>query len=258
MTKEKESEVKVALNVKNNKEEGFGDAHYDHEFGPIDSSTAPMHAGNNTSLHHSTEPSNQPAALLDHSKLSNDSNALFELLNPKVPFSHEPLVPSDGEVKQLEQVLPLEELSLFYRDPQGEIQGPFMGVDIISWFEQGFFGTDLPVCLADARGRTPFLELGDVMPHLKASGQSTSGVQALNNLQLNESVGADLDIINTLELGGSVPAKDQQWSLDRRNLDNNVENTYSNLSKSKAEGFVTMPNNEAGSFHEYAAHGVGG
>ncbi|KAL2903818.1 GYF domain-containing protein mpd2 [Bienertia sinuspersici] len=60
-----------------------------------------------------------------------------------------------------------EELSLYYRDPQGEIQGPFLGVDIISWFTQGFFGLDLPVRLADAPEQAPFQELGDVMPHLK-------------------------------------------------------------------------------------------
>ncbi|KAL4587080.1 hypothetical protein LXL04_011730 [Taraxacum kok-saghyz] len=62
-----------------------------------------------------------------------------------------------------------EELSLYYRDPQGEIQGPFLGVDIISWFEQGFFGADLPVRVADAPDEVPFMELGHVMPHLISS-----------------------------------------------------------------------------------------
>ncbi|KAL9664476.1 hypothetical protein QQ045_019878 [Rhodiola kirilowii] len=59
-----------------------------------------------------------------------------------------------------------EELSLFYCDPQGEIQGPFLGIDIISWFQQGFFGIDLPVRLADASEGTPFQQLGVIMPHL--------------------------------------------------------------------------------------------
>jgi hypothetical protein len=34
-----------------------------------------------------------------------------------------------------------EELSIFSKDPQGDIQGPVMGVDIIDWFEAGFFST---------------------------------------------------------------------------------------------------------------------
>lgn len=72
--------------------------------------------------------------------------------------------------------MPHEELSLYYLDPQGEIQGPFLGVDIISWFEQGFFGTDLPVRLADAPEGTPFQHLGVVMPHLNGKqGDYVSG-----------------------------------------------------------------------------------
>ncbi|GAB4839734.1 hypothetical protein Ancab_020444 [Ancistrocladus abbreviatus] len=67
----------------------------------------------------------------------------------------------------MENGIPPEELTLYYLDPQGEVQGPFLGVDIISWFEQGFFGTDLPVRLADAPEGALFQELGDVMPHLK-------------------------------------------------------------------------------------------
>ncbi|KAJ7547358.1 hypothetical protein O6H91_08G082400 [Diphasiastrum complanatum] len=70
--------------------------------------------------------------------------------------------PSHGNL----EVAP-EALSLFYIDPQGDIQGPFSGVDIIDWFEAGFFGTDLPVQLASAPEGTPFVTLGDVMPHLE-------------------------------------------------------------------------------------------
>ncbi|KAK1260020.1 hypothetical protein QJS04_geneDACA015400 [Acorus gramineus] len=72
----------------------------------------------------------------------------------------------DGEVKSSEKGTP-EEMSLFYLDPQGDIQGPFSGLDIISWFEQGYFETDLLVCLSDAPEGTPLRELGEVIPHLK-------------------------------------------------------------------------------------------
>ncbi|GMH02254.1 hypothetical protein Nepgr_004093 [Nepenthes gracilis] len=88
----------------------------------------------------------------------------------------------------MENSIPPEELTLYYRDPQGEIQGPFLGVDIISWFEQGFFGTDLPVRLADTPEVTPFQELGDVMPHLKA-GYGYGGSSDLSS-KIEQSAGA--------------------------------------------------------------------
>lgn len=79
---------------------------------------------------------------------------------------------SNSDLKIFEQGTPLEELTLFYQDPQGEIQGPFLGADIISWFEQGFFGIDLPVCLSDAPVGSPFQQLGEIMPNLKLNTQS--------------------------------------------------------------------------------------
>ena len=35
--------------------------------------------------------------------------------------------------------IPPENLSLYYQDPQGEIQRPFSGSQLISWFDEGFF-----------------------------------------------------------------------------------------------------------------------
>ncbi|GJN24471.1 hypothetical protein PR202_gb12211 [Eleusine coracana subsp. coracana] len=37
-----------------------------------------------------------------------------------------------------------ESLSLYYKDPQGQIQGPFSGADIIGWFEAGYFAKARP------------------------------------------------------------------------------------------------------------------
>jgi hypothetical protein len=71
-----------------------------------------------------------------------------------------------GQETSIHQVSP-EDLCLLYTDPQGEIQGPFLGVDIIGWFEAGFFGLELPVRLMDAPEGTPFVPLENIMPHLK-------------------------------------------------------------------------------------------
>ncbi|KAK4357661.1 hypothetical protein RND71_023271 [Anisodus tanguticus] len=89
-------------------------------------------------------------------KVSGDSNSVFVKSSSEIYWNN-----------LLGRGIPPEELSLYYRDPQGEIQGPFLGADIISWFDQGFFGMDLPVRLEDAPEDSPFFELGDVMPHLK-------------------------------------------------------------------------------------------
>ncbi|GAB2280704.1 hypothetical protein Dimus_015330 [Dionaea muscipula] len=76
-----------------------------------------------------------------------------------------------------------EELTLYYHDPQGEIQGPFLGVDIISWYDQGFFGADLPVRLAGAPEGTPFQQLGDVMPYLKLGEDYDGGLGLSSNIE---------------------------------------------------------------------------
>ncbi|KAG6748876.1 hypothetical protein POTOM_048813 [Populus tomentosa] len=80
----------------------------------------------------------------------------------------------EQEVQKFPQPSP-ENLVLYYKDPQGEIQGPFSGSDIIGWFEAGFFGIDLQVRLANASKDSPFLLLGDVMPHLGAKARPPPG-----------------------------------------------------------------------------------
>ncbi|XP_026659790.2 protein ESSENTIAL FOR POTEXVIRUS ACCUMULATION 1-like isoform X2 [Phoenix dactylifera] len=68
-----------------------------------------------------------------------------------------------------------EDLLLYYKDPQGRIQGPFSGSDLIGWFEAGYFGIDLQVRLASAPPDAPFSLLGDAMPHLRAKARPPPG-----------------------------------------------------------------------------------
>ncbi|KAG0455637.1 hypothetical protein HPP92_024929 [Vanilla planifolia] len=72
-----------------------------------------------------------------------------------------------GDTK-LSQSLSPENLRLCYKDPQGHIQGPFSGSDLIGWFEAGYFGIDLQVRLANSPPDAPFSLLGDVIPQLRA------------------------------------------------------------------------------------------
>ncbi|CAH2046723.1 unnamed protein product [Thlaspi arvense] len=80
----------------------------------------------------------------------------------------------EREVRKLMPSTP-EELSLYYKDPQGLVQGPFSGTDIIGWFEAGYFGIDLLVRPASAPNDSPFSVLGDVMPHLRAKSGPPPG-----------------------------------------------------------------------------------
>ncbi|XP_028109042.1 uncharacterized protein LOC114307823 [Camellia sinensis] len=83
----------------------------------------------------------------------------------------------ESETRKLSQPSP-EDLLLYYKDPQGEIQGPFAGSDIIGWFEAGYFGIDLLVRVANAPHDLPFSLLGDVMPHLRAKSRPPPGFNA--------------------------------------------------------------------------------
>ncbi len=102
------------------------------------------------------------------------------LLWPNTDIPKGPERPEDSSEKVTEShQASYDQLSIFYMDPQGEVQGPFTGADIIGWFEGGFFNVDLPVCLVDAAKDTPFLPLGTVMPHLKPNARAPPGFDAL-------------------------------------------------------------------------------
>ncbi|KAI3519885.1 hypothetical protein L1887_09104 [Cichorium endivia] len=141
----------------------------------------------------------QPSAFDINSNAVNESNSIFQL-------SRRDMMP--------------EELSLYYRDPQGDIQGPFLRVDIISWFEQGFFGADLPVRVPDAPDEAPFMELGHVMPHLIAAHDfATSNGPNLvksdgfqGNQDVNVSAAAPVS-----EIGFLSAPDNQHWQLPEFN-----------------------------------------
>lgn len=101
-----------------------------------------------------------------------------------------------------------EELSLFYKDPKGQIQGPFKGIDIIGWFEAGYFGIDLPVRLENSAVDAPWLSLGDAMPHLRAKARPPPGFPApkpndltdIPGLQNSSTFGNALTGLNEVEM----------------------------------------------------------
>lgn len=172
-----------------------------------------MQAGISASFKHPKfEDLDSSAAFDIYKKLPDDSSSLFD--TSSLHDGHSSNEP-DGKGNDPARVTLPEELSLYYRDPQGEIQGPFLGADIISWFEQGFFGTDLPVCLSDASEGAPFQELGDVIPHLKIKAQSLSANSTDKKFELPDAIEGNLEASTHSSdfISGSAGIDDRQWAL---------------------------------------------
>ncbi|CAI8612102.1 unnamed protein product [Vicia faba] len=151
-----------------------------------------------------TSHPDDPRSLFDYSSLRQSPS----INHPHDLKMNEKIYPSDS-------VTAPEELSLCYLDPQGMIQGPFLGIDIILWFEQGFFGIDLPVRLSDALESSPFQELGDIMPHLRANTGLGSDSNMVIQSEPSDGVGRNLKVdVNTFDYNGSFD-DDQPWSSSR-------------------------------------------
>ncbi|KAE9584459.1 putative GYF-like domain-containing protein [Lupinus albus] len=122
-----------------------------------------------------------------------------------------------------ESVTTPEELSLCYLDPQGVIQGPFLGIDIILWFEQGFFGIDLPVRSSDAPEGSSFQELGEMMPHLKAKSRLGSESNLTTQSEPSDAIGRNLNTdVHSFDYNGSAASDDQLWSSSRPDATSSV------------------------------------
>lgn len=147
--------------------------------------------------------------------LPDDSRSLFDFSSLRqTPSVNQHGLKINEKTYPSESVTAPEELSLCYLDPQGVIQGPFLGIDIILWFEQGFFGIDLPVRLSDAPEGSPFQELGDIMPHLRVNTGLGSDSNMVNQSEPSDAIGRNLKV-DTFDYNGSSVGNDQPWSSSR-------------------------------------------
>ncbi|KAL9420626.1 hypothetical protein AB3S75_038237 [Citrus x aurantiifolia] len=159
--------------------------------------------------YHQFENTESTASFDIRSKLHDESSSLLVTASSEQKQGTDaPQLGSNVTMKELERAIPPEQLVLYYVDPQGATQGPFLGADIISWFEQGFFGIDLPVRLADAPEGTPFQDLVEVMPHLKAKDMNVSTSDPNSELELGAfggSMEATLATASAVNNGMSQP-----------------------------------------------------
>ncbi|KAE9600084.1 putative GYF-like domain-containing protein [Lupinus albus] len=126
------------------------------------------------SSHHPKDHHNQSESNLAHLSDSKDVSKWQASADPIIKRKPSGIFDSELETRRVPQTAP-EELSLFYKDPNGQIQGPFKGIDIIGWFEAGYFGIDLTVRLENSAADSPWLSLGDAMPHLRAKARPPPG-----------------------------------------------------------------------------------
>jgi hypothetical protein len=167
--------------------------------------------------------------------------------DPAIRRKPSAVLDKEQETLKLSQTSP-EDLLLYYRDPRGEVQGPFTGSDIIGWFEAAYFGIDLQVRHANAPPDSPFLQLGDVMPHLRAKARPPPGFSAPKDNELvqgssrpnSSTIGklhaslSDADMVKVEERykqGSTTEA-------ENRFLESLMSGTTSNMSASSLEKFA--------------------
>ncbi|GMH13886.1 hypothetical protein Nepgr_015727 [Nepenthes gracilis] len=167
------------------------------------------------------------------------------------------VIDREQESRKILQPSP-EDLHLYYKDPKGEIQGPFSGSDIIGWFESGYFGIDLSVRLANAPIDSPFSLLGDVMPHLRAKARPPPGFSVTKQNEMPD-VSSRSSLSNFGKvLGSSI---DPIWTQQRRTHSSSteLENRFleslmsGNMSSSSLERFASSEGLQG-----YSGHNSGG
>ncbi|XP_022727433.1 uncharacterized protein LOC111283235 isoform X2 [Durio zibethinus] len=198
----------------------------------------------------------EPTPLFDIKlNLPGDSSSLFHVAFEQNQISDGQLMESKSGTKSLGAAISPEEFTLFYIDPQGNTQGPFLAADIIIWFEQGFFGLDLPVCLGDSPKGTPFQELGDIMPQLKAK-DGHAGIVNLNcKLEESGALGGNLE--------ASTPASAPVSNIPDSSTENDLHHPlseFNNLSSqhvhsriSEPEAPLQMPHSQGQNFEDFVA-----
>ncbi|CAH1417340.1 unnamed protein product [Lactuca virosa] len=235
------------------------DANWDQEQGiPQMESYALQTRSNSSTIDHCHDKASnfdgvdvQPSSFDINSNLVDESNSVF--VNPSSE-QYWTRNMQDNTSEQLTSGIMPEELSLYYRDPQGEIQGPFLGVDIISWFEQGFFGADLPVRVADAPDEAPFMELGHVMPHLIPRHDYTTSNDPSPNLdKLSDGFQGNLDAnvvsvpVPGSEMGFLSASDNPHWQLPEFN---GLSGKHAQVRIPEHEGSLQHLYSEGQSFHD--------
>jgi PERQ amino acid-rich with GYF domain-containing protein len=144
-------------------------------------------------------------------KLPDDSNTLFD-----APMPHQS---NDVDIMASGQASCPEELMLYYLDPQGGVQGPFLGADIISWYEDGYFGLELPVRLSQVPDDAPFCPLVEVMPHLGHKPQPYPAVPCDESAEFLGSVQNKFEAVMSNSASSGKSDQAPKWDSESHAVD---------------------------------------
>lgn len=189
-------------------------------------------------------------------KVPEGSSSVFDYTSQEQNLSNK-LLPLEIEknINTPETVILPEDLSFCYLDPQGVIQGPYQGRDIIAWFEQGFFGTDLPIRLSDAPDGSPFKELGEVMPHLKLRAGPGLDTDLVNSTQLNTVGGVKEGDLISASAPESTAINERKWASSTFEATSSVnakssanQSSYSDIQHSDYQSFQNLVAQDEGMF----------
>ena len=135
--------------------------------------------------------------------------------------------------QQRQMVMP-DRMRWIYRDPQGNTQGPWSGLEMHDWYKAGFFSPELQVKkLEDAdygplaqlirrigNSREPFLVPQIGIPHGSASAQTNNNAAALGNVPAAspgvQSGSAQPPFASSFPNFGTTLTAEQQNALERR------------------------------------------
>lgn len=141
-------------------------------------------------------------------------------------FSPEPNQPPPAQQRQM--VMP-DRIRWIYRDPSGNMQGPFNGLEMHDWYKAGFFSPELQVKKAEERdyeplaqlirrignSREPFLVPQIGIPHGPPSA-------ALGTPAGNATLGIQPPFGNSFPSFGTTLTADQQNALERRKQEEQI------------------------------------
>jgi len=145
-----------------------------------------VHSGSSSGWD-STSPNAPSSVNQSPAVLAENSAHAAPVLHLSLPAGIDPAI----EVPTPPAVSLWEDIYWQYRDPAGNVQGPFTNADMRQWFEDGYFQTELPLRCALTPSGLGFVALGVIFPHLDEAF-ATTPVFPAESCKENQNIRNDL------------------------------------------------------------------
>ena len=148
--------------------------------------------------------------------------------SPQYGQSPEPSQPPPAQQRQM--VMP-DRIRWIYRDPSGNMQGPFTGLEMHDWYKAGFFSPELQVKKVEEKEYEPLAQLirriGNsrepfLVPQIGIPHGPPSSTGVLGTPGGNASLGIQPPFGNSFPSFGTTLTADQQNALERRKQEEQI------------------------------------